>query len=236
MNDLRYAVRQLLTRPSLAVIVVLTLAFGIGANAAMFSLFHQILLKPLPVSAPEQLVNLGSPGPKQGSVSCSNAGGCDYVFSYPMVQDLEREQTVFTGLAAHRGFGANIAADGQAASGQGIVVSGDYFNVLRLVPALGRLLGPQDNRQVGEGRVAVLSYDYWQYTMGGARDVLGKTLVVNGQSLEIVGVAPEGFHGTTIGQRPQVFVPMTMRNEMEPYFPASMDNRLSYWVYLFARL
>ena len=236
MNDMKYAVRQLLARPSLAVIVVLTLAFGIGANAAMFSLFHQILLRPLPVPAPDQLVNFGSPGPKQGSVSCSNAGGCEYVFSYPMVLDLEREQTVFTGIAAHRGFGANIAADGRAASGQGIVVSGDYFNVLRLVPALGRLLGPQDNRQVGEGRVAVLSYDYWQYTMGGARDVLGKTLIVNGQSLEIVGVAPEGFHGTTLGQRPQVFVPMTMRAEMEPYFPPSMDNRLSYWVYLFARL
>lgn len=236
MNDIRYAFRQLTQRPLLTAVIVLTLAFGIGANAAMFSLFHQILLQPLPVNAPGELVNIGSPGPKQGSVSCSNAGGCDYVFSYPMLKDLEREQTVFTGLAAHRGFGANIAVDGVAASGRGIVVSGDYFNVLQLTPAFGRLLGPQDNAQVGEGRVAVLSFDYWQNTMGGDRGVLGKTLIVNGQSLEIVGAAPEGFHGTTIGQRPQVFVPMTLRNEMEPYFPASMDNRQSYWIYLFARL
>lgn len=236
MNDLRYAFRQILTRPALAAIVVLTLAFGIGANAAMFSLFHQVLLQPLPVPMPERLVNLSSPGPKNGSVSCGSAGGCEYVFSYPMFKDLEREQTVFAGIGAHRGFGASIAIDGQAALGAGLLVSGGYFGVLQPAPALGRLIGPQDAEQVGEGRVAVLSYDFWQNTMGGDSTVLGKSLVVNGQSVEIVGVAPEGFNGTTIGRRPQVYVPITLRAEMEPFFPPAAENRRAYWIYLFARL
>ena len=237
MHNLKSAMRQLVKRPGLAVLVVVTLALGVGANAAMFSLFHQVLLRPLPVPNPGSLVNLSAPGPRTGSVSCSDAGDCDYVFSYPMLRDLEREQTVFTGIAAHRGFGASIAAAGtQAIGGEGMAVSGDYFRVLRLTPALGRLIGPEDERRVGEGRVAVLSYDYWQNNFGGDRGVIGKILTVNGQPLTVIGVAPEGFNGTTLGQRPQVFVPLTMRWLMEPYFPTSDENRLSYWAYLFARL
>lgn len=236
MNNFHFAVRQLLKNPGFTAVAVLTLALGIGANAAMFSMFHQILLRPLPVPDPGGLVNFGAPGPKTGSTSCSRAGGCDYVFSYPMLRDLEREQTVFTGIAAHRGFGASIAAEGRAVGGGGLLVNGAYFSVLRLKPALGRLIGPQDNVQPGEGRVVVLSYPYWQNTYGGDPDVLGRTLIVNGQSLEIVGIAPDGFSGTTIGERPQVFVPLTLRWLMEPYFPESAEDWRSYWLYMFARL
>jgi predicted permease len=237
MNHFKGAVRQLTMRPGLAAVIILTLALGVGANAAMFSLFHQVLLQPLPVPDPGSLVNLSAPGPRTGSVSCSDAGDCDYVFSYPMLRDLEREQTVFTGIAAHRGFGANIAAAGmQAIGGEGMSVNGDYFRVLQLTPALGRLIGPEDEPRVGEGHVVVLSYEYWQNNFGGDRGVIGKILTVNGQPLTVIGVAPEGFSGTTLGQRPQVFVPLTMRWLMEPYSPAADENRLSYWVYLFARL
>ncbi|HUG97664.1 MAG TPA: ABC transporter permease [Gammaproteobacteria bacterium] len=236
MNNFRYALRQVVKRPALSFVVVLMLAVGIGANAAMFSLFHQILLRPLPVPDPGSLVNLGSPGPKTGSVSCSGIGSCDYVFSYPMLRDLEREQTVFTAIAAHRNFGASIAADGQAISGGGRLVNGGYFQVLNLTAALGRLIGPQDEPQVGEGHVAVLSHAYWQNAFGGDPGVLGRTLIVNGQSLEIIGVAPEGFTGTSFGPGPQVFVPLTLRWLMEPYFPLSDENRQSYWLYMFARL
>jgi predicted permease len=237
MNHFKGAVRQLTMRPGLAAVIILTLALGVGANAAMFSLFHQVLLQPLPVPDPGSLVNLSAPGPRTGSVSCSDAGDCDYVFSYPMLRDLEREQTVFTGIAAHRGFGANIAAAGmQAIGGEGMSVNGDYFRVLQLTPALGRLIGPEDEPRFGEGHVVVLSYEYWQNNFGGDRGVIGKILTVNGQPLTVIGVAPEGFSGTTLGQRPQVFVPLTMRWLMEPYSPAADENRLSYWVYLFARL
>src|SRR5690606_39950080 len=93
-----------------------------------------------------------------------------------------------------------------------------------------------DEPRVGESHVVVLSYDYWHNNFGGDRSVLGNLLAVNGQPMTIIGVAPEGFTGTTIGQRPQVFVPLTMRWLMEPYVPADSDNRLSYWAYLFARL
>ncbi len=237
MVNIRTAIRQLAKRPGFTATVVLTLALGIGANAAMFSLFHQLLLQPLPVPEPDRLVILSSPGTKAGSVSCSGIGDCSQVFSYPMLEDLEREQTAFTGIAAHRAFTANIAIDGaQAVSGEGMIVNGAYFSVLRLVPALGRLIGPQDEPKPGEGWVAVLSYDYWQNNFGGDPQVLGKLLTINGQRMTVIGVAPEGFTGASLGNRPQVYVPMTMRWLMEPYFPESSENRLSYWAYLFARL
>jgi len=237
VTNLKSAFRQLAKRPGLSAIIVLTLALGIGANAAMFSLFHQMLLQPLPVPEPARLVILSSPGPKSGSVSCSGIGDCNQVFSYPMLRDLQREQTVFTGIAAHRSFGASIAVKGaQAVAGEGMVVNGDYFSVLRLQPAFGRLIGPQDETKVGEGRVAVLSYDYWQNNFGGDPQVLGRLLTINGQPMTVIGVAPAGFSGASLGAQPQVYVPLTMRGLMEPYFPESAENRQSYWVYLFARL
>jgi predicted permease len=237
MNHLKSAVRQLIKRPALSVVVVVMLALGIGANTAVFSLFHKVLLDPLPVSEPERLVILSAPGPKIGSVSATSIGGYEQVFSYPMLLDLQRVQTVFTGIAAHRSFGASIAAEGaRAVSGEGVAVNGAYFTVLRVVPALGRLIGPQDEPQVGEGRVVVLSYEYWRNAFGGDPDVLGELLTVNGQRMTVIGVAPEDFSGASLGSRPQVFVPLTMRWLMEPYYSNSPENRLSYWVYLFARL
>ena len=113
MRHLKLAVRMLLKTPFVTAVAILSLALGIGANAAIFSLFDQILLRPLPVSQPNGLVNLGAPGPKPGSQSCSQAGDCEAVFSYPMFRDLERLQTVFTGVAAHRGFGANLTVQNE---------------------------------------------------------------------------------------------------------------------------
>ena len=112
MANLRLALRTLLKSPFVTIVAVLSLALGIGANAAIFSLFDQMLLKKLPVEAPEGLVNLANPGPKPGSQSCSNQGSCDEVFSYPMFRDLEKAQQVFAGLAAHLSFGANLAFRG----------------------------------------------------------------------------------------------------------------------------
>lgn len=237
MSNIRSALRQLAKRPGLAATIVLTLALGIGANAAMFSLFHQLLLQPLPVPEPDRLVILRAPGIKSGQVSCSDIGDCNQVFSYPMLKDLEREQTVFTGIAAHRGFSASIAAEGaQAVMEGGMVVNGAYFSVLRQKPALGRLIGPQDEPRPGEGRVVVLSYDYWQNHLGGDPQVLGSLLTINGQRMTVIGVAAEGFAGASLGNGPEAYVPMTMRWLMEPYFEESSGNRLSYWAYLFARL
>ncbi|HSC27259.1 MAG TPA: hypothetical protein VLD67_08295, partial [Vicinamibacterales bacterium] len=115
--NLRLALRRLVQTPLVSGVAVLSLALGIGANAAIFSMFDQTLLRALPVQRPDELVNLSVPGPKPGSNSCGQAGGCDAVFSYPMFRDLERLQTVFTGMAAHVGFGANLAFNGQTTSG-----------------------------------------------------------------------------------------------------------------------
>jgi predicted permease len=235
MAHLKLAFRRLFKTPFVTLVAVLSLALGIGANAAIFSLFEQTLLRALPVQAPERLVSLSAPGPKPGSQSCNNAGNCDTVFSYPMFRDLEREQTVFAGLAAHRSFGANLAYQGQTLSGEGMLISGSYFPVLGLQPALGRLLGPEDDRTIGGHFVAVLSHAFWVARLGGSVAVLDETLVVNGQPMTIVGVAPRGFEGTTLGQRPQVFVPITMRGLMAPGFDG-FENRRSYWAYVFARL
>src|SRR5690349_651055 len=119
MRHLKLAARMLLKTPFVTAVAVLSLALGIGANAAIFSLFDQILLRSLPVPAPGELVNLGAPGPKPGSQSCSQAGNCDQVFSYAMFRDLERSQTVFTGIAAHRNFGANLAVNNEPLTASG---------------------------------------------------------------------------------------------------------------------
>jgi len=235
MINVKFAFRLLRKTPFVSAVATASLALGIGANAAIFSVFDQILLRPLPVQDPGALVNLKAPGPNPGSQSCGMAGECDEVFSYPMFRDLEREQKVFTGIAAHVQFGVNLAARNHTLSGDGMLVSGSYFPILGLHPALGRLLGPDDDRAVGEGRVAVLSYDYWQSTFGGDPSILNQALVVNGQSLTIVGVAPRGFASTTLGLRPQIFVPITLRNLLRPGTD-SFEKRRSYWAYLFARL
>jgi predicted permease len=235
MKGLRLAVRTLFRAPFLTTVAILSLALGIGANSAIFSFFDQFLLQSLPVQEPDRLVNLAAPGPKPGSQSCSSAGGCDVVFSYPMFRDLETGETGFSGIAAHVGFGANLALDGNTISGDGLLVSGSYFPTLGLQPALGRLFGPSDDETIGEHYVAVLSHNYWQDDLGGDPSVLNSTLVVNGRSLTVVGVAPAGFDGTTLGFEPDVFVPISMRQVMQPLW-RGLEDRRSYWVYAFGRL
>ena len=236
MRGLKLAFRTLANSPFLSSIAVLSLALGIGANAAIYSLFDQMVLRALPVHQPGQLVNLANPGPKYGSTSCGQAGDCNEVFSYPMFRDLQEQvRSSFVGIAAHVTFGANLAYQRQTINGQGLLVSGSYFPLLGVRPALGRLLGPGDDQTIGGHPVAVLSHNYWSNRLGGDPSVLNKTVVINGQPMTIVGVASRGFEGTTLGNRPDVFVPMTMRGVMVRGFNA-FDNRRSYWAYLFARL
>jgi len=235
MIRLRLALRTLFKSPFVSSVAILSLALGIGANSAIFSLFNLMLLRPLPVYQPERLVNLGAPGPKPGSQSCGQSGDCDQVFSYLMFRDLQEASTVLSGIAAHRIFGVNLAARGQTLNGQGVLVSGSYFPVLGIQPALGRLISEDDDRAPGQSPVVVLSHSYWQNHFALDPGVLNQALVVNGQALTIIGVAPRGFEGTTLGSRPHVFVPITMRELMEPMF-GGMNDRRSYWAYLFGRL
>jgi predicted permease len=235
LADLNYALRTLRRQKTFTAVTVLTLALGIGVNVAIFSLYEQILLRPLPVADPEQLVNLSDPGPRpRGMRLGSNAGGT--VFSYPMFRDLERAQEPFVGIAAHRDFGTSLSTGEQSQPATGLYVSGSYFPLLGLQPALGRLLGPQDDAVDGQADSVVLSHAYWQSQFGGDSGALGRTLLVNGVPLTIVGVAPPRFHGTIVGTRAAVFVPITFRSFDTPFSIPNHDNRRYWWLPLFARL
>ncbi len=236
MRNIRLAFRTLLRTPFVTTVAVLSLALGIGANAAIFSMFDEILLRPVQAASPGELVNFGAPGPKPGSQSCGQAGDCEEVFSYRMFKDLqESSKGVLSGLAAHVSFGSNLAFRKQTRSGGGTLVSGSYFSVLGLQPSLGRLITPSDDETFGAHPVAVLSYRYWETVLGSDPSVLNEQITINGTPFTIIGVGPRGFNGTTIGALPDVFVPITMFGQVSSWFK-DFDNRQSYWAYVFGRL
>ncbi|HEX5048258.1 MAG TPA: ABC transporter permease [Gammaproteobacteria bacterium] len=240
LNDVRYSLRGFARRPAFAAVVVVTLALAIGLNVAVFSIFDQLMLRTLPVADPAGLVNFVGAGERPGAQLGGPQGDDDEIFSYPMFLDLERAIAAgsgpLTGIAASRLAGTSLGFAQRTAPGQVLLVSGRYFSLLGVGPALGRMLGPQDIGEPGTAAAAVLSYDYWQSTLGAPADVIGKTLNVGGTALEIVGVAPRGFEGTTPGRRPSAFVPITFEWFKVPGIPPLHPQRSSYWVYIFGRL
>jgi predicted permease len=237
MRNIKLAFRTLFRTPFVTIVAVLSLALGIGANAAIYSMFNQLLLQPLPVADPARLVNFDAPGPQMGMNSCNEQGGCSEILSYPMVRDLQAAATPFTGIVGHRLIGANIAMAGQTPlNGEAMTVTGNYFSVLGLRPTIGRLLTVNDDITMGGHPLAVLNYAFWETQLGSDPSVVGKLITVNGQQLTIVGVGPRGFNGTSLGARPFVYVPMTMRAAVTPGYDHQMERRNNYWVYVFARL
>ena len=238
LHDIRYAVRSLLRRPLVTSVAVLSLALGIGVNSAIFSLFDRLILRRLAVPSPDEIVLLTSPGPKPGSRSTGGfSGGVDAIFSYPLFRDLERLEDDGLRLAAHAEFGANIAYEGRSSEANGILVSGQYFPALGVIPALGRLLGPEDDRVPGGHPVVVLGYDFWRTRFGAEPNVVNRTLIVNGGAMTIVGVAPARFSGITALARPQIFVPLSMAEQAfrDPAWNG-LTARNNHWLYLFARI
>ena len=236
MSRIRYAMRTLAKSPLLSLVVILSLGLGVGANTAIFSLLHQIVLASLPVQHPEDLVLLNSPGEfKSGRSSDDDSGGQNYIFSYPMFRELEKQTQGVTGLAGFRGLGANLAFGKQTVSGRMAVVSGGYFPVLGVQPLLGRTIAPEDDRPGGGNAVAVLGYGYWHDKLGGQRDVLNQTVRVNARPFTVVGVAPKAFDGVTLGEDIDIYVPMSFKPLLTPNWNGT-DRWDDYWVYLFARL
>lgn len=239
MNDLRFAFRILARTPLLSIIVVLSLGLGIGANTAIFSFLYQVILRALPVDKPDELVLLRTPGEfKAGTSSSNDAGGQDSIFSYRMFRGLEKESGAVEGVAGFRANGANLAFQQQTVDGRMVMVSGHYFPLLRVQPLLGRLLTPEDDVS-GAGRpVAVLAHAYWQAHLGSRSEVLNQPIRVNGRLLTIIGIAPEGFTGTTLGQQPYVFVPLSLRLDLplNLHEPGQNDRWDHHWIYVFARL
>ena len=214
IQDVRFGLRMLLKNPGFTFIAIFTLALGIGANTAIFSLLNQVLLRRLPVRNPQELVILKSPGPKHGHVWSD--GDDSEIFSYPLYKGLAKNTSVFNGMLARFEFSASVASHGQTDRGSGELVTGDYFDVLGVRPALGRVLSPADDDVQGGHPVLVLSYAYWMRHFGGDAGVLNQTILVNNSEMTIVGVAQAGFSGVQVGHTPDIFAPMTMKGQMTP--------------------
>lgn len=236
MNDLILALRVLRKTPVVTAVAVISLALGVGANAAIYSLFDELLMQRLPVRAPQELVNLSAPGPKPGSQSCSAAGSCDDVFSYPMYRDLEQQQNTLVGIAAHSLTSTVASLGNDAFNANAMLVSGSYFDVLGVRPVLGRLLQPEDDTDHGDNHVTVLTYTLWQNRFAADPAIVGKTLLLRGQPFTIIGVAAKGFNGTTVGEGPDVFVPLGSYATVSSGSAEILTNRQNYWLYAFGRL
>ena len=192
LQDVRYALRQLRKSPAFTITVIVTLALGIGANAAVFTLFDQVLLRMLPVERPKELVRFEWTGAFSGSAS--SFGGMRYnFFSYPMYKDLRDQNKVFQGMLAADRSNVGVSWHNQAENKDAEVVSGNYFQLLGLQPALGRLLTPQDDTAQNANPVVVLSYDYWKTRFAASREVVGQIVLINGHPFTILGVAPQKF-------------------------------------------
>ncbi|HEY6249720.1 MAG TPA: ABC transporter permease [Candidatus Angelobacter sp.] len=233
LQDQRYGTRILRKNPGFTTVAILTLALGIGANTAIFSLTYQILLRQLPVQHPEELVILRSPGPQNGHVSSD--GDNANSLSYPLYKELRDRSTVFSGLLARYPVSLSVAGPGFSERADGELVSGNYFETLGVNPALGRVFSAQDETSPGADTVALLSYGYWTRRFGNNPDILNKQLTVNGSALTVVGVAQDGFTGVQIGQTPDIFIPVTMKAQMTPGWDGLASPR-DYWLAILGRL
>jgi predicted permease len=229
LQDIRYGLRMLLKKPGFTLIAVLSLALGIGANTAIFSLLDAVLIKSLPVHEPDKLVLFGN-GENQGMTNSFPSGSSD-LFSYPFYRQMQQRSDVFSGLTgvlsiqwtAHGFVNAN-GSTGNIEQMQVQLVSGTYFNVLGVNAALGRVLTDADDQNQGGHPVAVISNAWWQQRFGSDPSAVGKTVRFDETDYTIVGVAPKEFFGTTVGSSPDMWVPLAMEKQLPP---AHWDGRNS---------
>jgi putative ABC transport system permease protein len=230
--DLRLAARGLRRSPLFASVAILSLALGIGANTAIFTLIDQILLRELPVKSPHELVMLF----QRGSHNGSNMG--QRMHSYPIYQDYQKKAEPLSEVLCRRLVPASVSVDNQTERVLAEMVSGNYFTMLGVQPALGRVFSSQEDDQVYSGHpVAVLSYDYWNNRFARSPSVIGKKILVNDSPMEIVGVSARGFAGLDPAESPQIRVPVLMKESMVPDWGwVHLDDRRTRWVQVFGRL
>src|SRR5262245_15372341 len=213
LQDIQYAARSLRKAPLFAAIAITSVALGIGANAAVFTLLDQVVLRLMPVKDPSALVQVTVP---DHSESYGGGMGDGTELSYPMYTDFRDHNAVFDGMFCRYTDAMHVGDGGRSERVNGEMVSGSFFQVLGVGAAIGRTLEPSDDRVVSGSPVAVLSYDYWRARFGGAREVVGRKLVINGHPFTIVGVSHQGFDGIDLGNPPQVYVPITMQPQLGP--------------------
>src|ERR1700676_42331 len=232
-EDVRYALRGLQKSPLFTIVALASLAIGIGANTAVFSLMDQALLRSLPIKNPEQLVLFRAPGPRRGSINTNY--GDEVTFSYPMYREFRDGNPVFSSVMARFPISFSMSWHDQTERIYGDLVSGNYFDVLGVHAAIGRTFTPEDDRTPGAHPVVVLSYEYWKRRFGGDPGVVNHTVTLNAHPMTIIGIAQAGFRGVGVGEAPQVFVPMMMRSQMSPGMD-DLQNRRSMWLNIFGRL
>lgn len=230
MHHLKFAFRQLLKNPGFTLVAVLTLALGIGANTAIFSVVDRLLTRSLPVTDPEQLALVAQP---------MQNGQFDYDFNFPLFRDYQRENAVFSHLTAISSLGVGLGEGGETERERALLVSGNYFTTLGVNPALGRTFAPNEGVEIDDGPVVVLSYGLWQRRFGAQPQIIGRSITVNGKPFTIVGVAPREFTGTTRGQIPDLYVPITMFGKLTDERPGNehpLNTRFFTWHQIFGRL
>jgi predicted permease len=220
LQDLRYAIRALRSSPGFAAVAILSLALGIGANTAIFSLIDSVILKTLPVSHPEQLVQITM--------------GKNSSFTNPIWEQVRDHQDVFSGIFAYGGGRFNLAAGGEARYAQGNFVAGQFFDTLGLRPVLGRTLTMADDKRGCPG-TAVLSYDFWKKEYGGRADIVGKNISLDNHPFEILGVIQPGFSGVDVGSAKDVYVPVCSERIIHGETNNSLDQRSWWWLRVIGR-
>jgi predicted permease len=228
-GEFRYAARSLAKSPVFTCVAVLSLALGIGANTAVYTLLDQVLLHMLPVQEPERLVQLKELGEHYGSNNGMNA------LSYPIYQDFRDQNQVFSGMYSSSNTQLSVSFDGRNERASGELVSGTYFDVLGLRPAAGRLFGLDEDRAPGGSPLAVLSYDYWKTRFANDPSIIGKQLLVNNHKLTVIGVAAKDYQGILSMFATQIFIPMTMAPQIRDDAKL-LENRRLRWVQIFGRL
>jgi predicted permease len=231
VQDLRYALRTLAKNPAFTLVAMATLALGIGANTAMFSLLDQVVLRLLPVSHPERLVIVRETGNHYGNSYGPNT------ISWPMFEDLRDNNQVFSGMFCRFPATVTLGYGDRAGQIPAELVSGSYFPILGVGAALGRTIAPDDDAVPDSQPVVVLSYSFWQSYFDGDRTIVGRTIALNGHAMTVIGVAQPGFDGVELGNPARVFVPIMMKTEMTPHSDGLKDRRrrLS-WVTAYGRL
>ncbi len=230
--DLRFAFRSLRRSPLFSTVAIFSLALGIGANTAIFTLLDQVLLRKLPVTAPEQLVMLYQRGPHNGS----NMG--DRMHSYPIYRDYQQKAAPLAEVLCRRLASVSVSVDNQTERADAELVSGNYFTMLGVKPAIGRVFNsPEDDRVYQGHPVVVLSHDYWLRRFAGDSGIIGKKILVNNYPMTIVGVSAAGFAGLDPTVSTQIRVPILMKPAILPEWKRlEMEDRRTRWVQVFARL
>jgi len=229
LQDLQYATRALRQNPLFTVVAALSLAIGIGANAAIFTLLDQLLVRPLPLPEPDRLIQLELPGPRSGSTYTNRA------ISKPMYIELRDGATTLQGVSAHFLASASLSTGDRSQIVPTMLISGTWFDTLGVKVALGRPITPQDDETFDAHPIAVLSHGIWQRRFGSDPAIVNKKIILNGRPLTVIGVTQPGFRGTDIVNPPDIYLPLAMQRLILPNAADPKDRR-QYFLHVFARM